>query len=283
MDGYFGDAEAAGKDAAISFVTCDLIDLEQYTEDYYPVIVKYPTFTEADLYDNGMFAVCSKSDNTRQNRSMEIITYINTNAEFRNTLYYGVEGVHYEKQQHKIDDLVYTTAYRLNDDYAMNLGKSGNVVLVYPTVDPANSANSMPLDVWEYVKNQNFEAKIDPMLGFDLNNYAEEIDADLLAYMNSLNADLVALIEAARTAGDYNALAALVGEIAVLLDATSEATIEDFVALKAYIEDTAKTVGNNLATLRENLAKATDSKAASGSVYSAYATWLSSYGYNVKK
>ena len=273
MNGYFGDAEAAGKDAAIKFVTCDMVELDQYTDEYYPIIVKYPTLTEADLFDNGMFAVCSKSIN--KTRSMEIVTYINTNAEFRNILYYGVEGVHFEKQIRSLNGVNYTVAYKLNNNYNMSMAKTGNILLVYPTVDVENPDNDMDLDIWEYVKDQNFEAKIDPLLGFELGKYAENVDTALVAYVNGINADLIAMIAAEQAEGDLAGLKALVAEIAILLDATSEATADDFVALKDYVENT------DLAELRENLAKATSSQESSMSAYSAYKKWLSTTGFKV--
>ena len=278
--GFFGDA--TDKKAAIKFVTCDLIDLENYTDDYYPVIVKYPTLTETDLYDNGMFAVCSKSVNAI--RSMEIITYLNTNAAFRNILYYGVEGEHFETQIRTLNGVSYKVAFKLNNPsnlYPVSLDKTGNVVLVYPTVNPEDESESMVLDVWEYLKQQNFEAKIDPMLGFELKSYQDSVDATLLAYMESLNDDLVTILSAVQAEKDLAKLAKLIDEIAILLDAESTATAEDFDLLKSYIEDTESTVANDLAALRVNLQKAMSRNAADASAYSAYVSWLKSTGYKV--
>ena len=283
--GFFGDADAAGKDAAIKFVTCDLLELDQYTEEYYPVVVKYPTLNASDLYDNGMFGVCSKAKN--QERCMELITYMNTNVELRNLLAYGVKDVHYETTDREVNGIRYTVAYKLNNDYKMSWAKTGNYFVLYPLVDPIHEENSLPADIWETVKKQNFDAVIDPMLGFDLSKYTEKIDTTLVAYMNKLNSELVAAIDAARTAKDSAMLAALIAEIKALLDAESTLTAEDFAILKGYIESTDSAVANDLDTLRANLKKAmsksADSETKLLSPYGAYASWLSSTGYAVKE
>ena len=281
--GFFGDAEAAGKDAAIKFVTCDLLDLDQYTDEYYPVVVKYPTLSESDLYDNGMFGVCSKAKN--KDRCMEVITYINTNVELRNLLAYGVKDVHYETTEREVNGVRYTVAYRSNNDYKMSMAKTGNVFVLYPLVDPYDDESGMPADIWETVKQQNFEAVIDPMLGFDLAKYTEKLDVELVAYLNKLNSELVAAIESVRTAKDSATLAILIGEIAALLDAESTLTADDFTLLKAYIESEESAVANDLNTLRVNLAKAksgsADKETKLLSPFGAYKSWLSSTGYAV--
>ncbi len=162
---YFGEA-TEGKKSAISFCTGDIALYDELLENYYPVIVKYPTVTMEDAFAN-MFGVCTYSVDPA--RSMQIITYLNTNADFRNLLQYGVEGVHYKL----VDEDGKKIVARLTDKedkelYVMDVFKTGNAFIAYPAPD-------MDPDIWEVGKRQNREAKIEPLFQFDLGAYAREI------------------------------------------------------------------------------------------------------------
>ncbi len=161
FDGYFGDA--TGKTAALKFVDGDYTFLDAFYsngycvyegEEYYPVPVVYPTASTEDIFGN-MFGVCSYTRDV--GRSMEIITYMNTNAEFRNILQYGVEDTHYEL----IDNGNGTTTLKyLVDDYKMDIYSTGNVFMAHPQPN-------MSADIWENGKVQNRYSMVDPLLGFD--------------------------------------------------------------------------------------------------------------------
>ena len=97
--GYIQDGDVAeGTQTAVKFITgdstvCANTDAEGVVvykdadgQEYYPVIVGYPTATSEDIYGN-MFGVYKYARSV--SRSMEIITYLNTNADFRNLLQYG--------------------------------------------------------------------------------------------------------------------------------------------------------------------------------------------------
>ncbi|MBE6553049.1 MAG: hypothetical protein E7666_01775 [Ruminococcaceae bacterium] len=165
-DGYFGDA--TGKTAALKFVDGDYTFLDAFYsngycvyegEEYYPVPVVYPTASTEDIFGN-MFGVCTYTRDV--GRSMEIITYMNTNAEFRNILQYGVEGTHYEM----IDNGNGTTTLKyLVNDYKMDIYSTGNVFMAHP--QPHMSA-----DIWENGKVQNRYSMVDPLLGFDFAGHA---------------------------------------------------------------------------------------------------------------
>lgn len=176
--------------AAVSFVKGDsqiIMETERedkatgkekgvYTKDgrdYYVVVAKYPEASEKELYGN-MFCVYEGSNYV--NRSMEVITRINTNAELRNLLQYGILGEHYELNAdgtaHLLADttsLYLTDAegkQRVNEDapgvYRMDIEKTGNCFVAAP-----QEADGP--DVWEYAKKQNEAALINPLLGFDFN------------------------------------------------------------------------------------------------------------------
>ncbi len=157
--GYYGDV-AEGQRAAVQFVTGSLTDYEKLAEDYYPVIVKYPAADLTDVYEN-MFGVCNYSVDTT--RSMQILTYLNTNADLRNILQYGVEDVHYEFEGEGSDKKVSP----LNEDYVMDIFKTGNVFIT-------NLTTSMDEDIWEVGKKQNREALIEPLLTMDFLQLAKD-------------------------------------------------------------------------------------------------------------
>jgi ABC-type glycerol-3-phosphate transport system substrate-binding protein len=167
LGSYFGDA--TGKTAAVKFVTGDSTVLTynekegayEYVETvggkkvtYYPIVVKYPTASSEDIYGN-MFGVCTYS--VSLSRSMEIVTYLNTNSDFRNLLQYGVEGTHYEVEE---DEDGNKTVKRLTKDYHMDIYATGNVFIAYPEPD-------MSADIWESGKVQNRYSLVEPLLGLD--------------------------------------------------------------------------------------------------------------------
>lgn len=157
LNGYFGTA-AEGQKAAVRFEAGDLAKYESYrSEDskYYPVIVKYPTVDVDDVYKN-MFGVCAYTVDV--SRSMQILTYLTTNVDFRNLIQYGEEDVDYKK----IENGNVVTVERLKETYMMDVFKTGNAFIAYP--DPAKDLSA---DVWEIGKKQNRDALIEPLLNFD--------------------------------------------------------------------------------------------------------------------
>ncbi len=160
LDNYFGSEEESGKRAAVKFVQGDAVSVRQYEDRYYPVIVKYPTASVADIYDN-MFGVYARSKSV--SRSMEIITYLNTNVEFRNVLQYGVEDVHYTLVED--GDRTYVERDKYNR-YIMDVYKTGNAFLAY-------HEEYMSADIWESGKNQNRNSLIEPLLDFDFAEYVK--------------------------------------------------------------------------------------------------------------
>ena len=161
FNGYFGEV-AEGQKAAIKFESGSLTDYEKYLgedSEYYPVIVKYPSVNVSDVYDS-MFGVCTYTVDVA--KSMQVLTYLNTNADLRNILQYGVEGEHYKLVE---DEKGNVQVVRLTDEnknvlYSMDVFKTGNAFVAYPETN-------MKADVWEKAKKQNLEALIEPLLNFD--------------------------------------------------------------------------------------------------------------------
>ena len=197
--GYFGEVKD-GQTAAVFFQEGDArIKLEAeankgvYTvggKEYYAVVAEYPEATEKELYGN-MFAVYANSNYLA--RSMEVITYLNTNAELRNLLQYGIEGQHYTLVGDKETGL---TARPLSNKeygiYRMDIAKTGNCFIATPT-------ESMGADAWTYAKSQNNDALVNPLLGFDFNTAVADsdysLDVTLIDHIAELNAQALDAIK----------------------------------------------------------------------------------------
>ena len=159
--GYFG-TPAEGQKSAISFVKGDASVVEDYEDDNYVVVVDYPKAADQDIYAN-MFAISTYTSNL--SKSMQVITLLNTDAEFRNLFQYGIKGVNYDLNADG-------TAYMLaGNAYNMDIAKTGNEFIAYVP-------EGMNVDVWEYAKQQNRESQVNPLLGFsfanELNSQEEE-------------------------------------------------------------------------------------------------------------
>lgn len=122
----------------------------KYGEEYDISIYERPHATQEDLFA-GAFAVSSSTKSL--NRSLEVITAINTNPEIRNLLQYGVEGVHYNLN----DD---NQVVRILDEngkstYNMNILYTGNTYLAY-------TEEGMDPHQWEYDKARNLDSILTP-------------------------------------------------------------------------------------------------------------------------
>ena len=144
---------------------------EDESGEYYVVPVAYPTATAEDIYGN-MFAVAKTTLSVE--RSMQIITYLNTNAEIRNLLQYGIEGQHYVVQQVNNENGETVKSIKRQPDkqgneYVMDIYATGNVFLAH-ILDRDKDTN---FAIWANGKKQNRDSLIEPMLGFDLAEYAQ--------------------------------------------------------------------------------------------------------------
>ena len=208
-NGYFAkaDDERDASKAAVRFMEADYAVKQKADEnggvykdangrEYYVYIVKNPEVGEKELYGN-MFAISANS--VRTQACMQILTLINTNAEARNILQYGVEGVNYTVDEIEKNGEKEYVVKRLNKDYMMSIEKTGNCFIAYPDPDdkemfPAGS--NMTMAYWENAKKQNNDALINPLLGFDFDTelgrqelYEMETDDILATFTNYKDLD----------------------------------------------------------------------------------------------
>ncbi len=181
---YNAEAVASGKDFAVGYIKGGAELVEQYDDKYEVVPVAMPTLYTQDLYQN-MFGVSAYSMDL--GRSMDVITYLNTDEEFRNLIQYGIEGENYELVSSSVLDVngdPYKQVKYLDNKYRMDVNKTGNVLLAYTTVD------QNPL-LREYAKEQNRDIKISYSMGLQLDYNEMIIHADYFQEMRTLSKTLL--------------------------------------------------------------------------------------------
>ncbi len=197
--GYYGDENDADKPFAVGFMRGGAELYAEYGDEYELVVLERP-YVEADDLFSDMFAISSTT--TSVTRSMEILTYLYTDEEFRNILLYGVEGENFEISETAPDEDGKTYKYvtRLNEDYMMAPEKTGNVCLMYPL-------DSQPANLTEYYKLQNSEASTDLLLSFTYEDVTNEapIIPEHITLLNEYSAELLSNIKSAETVEALNA------------------------------------------------------------------------------
>ncbi len=295
--GYYG-TPAEGQSAAVSFVKGDARILQEYNavmaevkkgnnstgyvwnkanetagntyyvEDgkaYYVVVAEYPEATEDELYGN-MFAVYANSANI--SRSMKVITYLNTNKEMRDLLQYGIEDVHYERNEGADEGTVSLLSnHPKSGTYRMDIERTGNCFIATPE-------KSMGADAWKYAKLQNNDSLIDPLLGFDFNTATADseyaLDILLIDHIRELNEQALEMIADCK---DKAELLSLMSDptdgFVKLYSASAGDTKFNKATNSAY--DPSQPLGPEV----ENQTPDTDGS----SPYTVYYTWLTTYGY----
>ena len=291
---YFGEA-AEGQRAAVDFVKGDSTFKKQMEKNgyctyngrtYYAIIAEYPEATENELYGN-MFAVSAYS-HFAVGRSMDIITYLNTNSTIRNLLQYGIEGKNYEISEPSEGSVL----TMLNNDYQMTLEKTGNVFMAHP-------GEGKRADAWEGAREQNNESLIDPLLGFDFNTMLDGdengLDCDglwgiteqdkqdedyvpkgMIELMTAKSADILARMNECK---DINELNKLIDALSNSKDGELKESVKDNAWIKkanndAYDPDAA-------AETITDEDPSNDDSSKGNSPYTIYVNWLKEYGYDV--
>ena len=158
-NGYYGTEADADKDFAIGYIKGGVEVIDQYSDKYEVIVHQTPVLDTMDVFEN-MFAVSSYS--TSLPRSMEILSYLYTNADFYNTLLYGIEGVNYDfDESEELDEN--GNPYKLvkmleANTYVMSAQKLGNTVLAYPMV----GENPLKSEIY---KAQNLDSTISLIMG----------------------------------------------------------------------------------------------------------------------
>ena len=187
--GYFAKTE--NEEFGVGVVTGDYALRFDYEDDYIVKAIRTPIATEDDVFSS-FFAISTFTANIK--RSMEIITLLNTTPELRNLLQYGVEGTHYV-----LDDD--GKVERLNNDYMMDINKTGNVFMAYPE-------EGMDVNAWVYGKLQNSECAAHVMLGF--REVWGNVNAETMQRITALSKEYKDKLDACKTADEIEAFCASV-------------------------------------------------------------------------
>ncbi len=192
--GYVTTTEPA--EFGVGYVTCSAEEVQKYADDYHIVTYLHPEGTRAD-YLQTVFAVSCFTKST--NRSMEIITMLNTDTELRTILQYGAQGVHWKYDEENSDVIV-----KLSDEYKMNISDTGNEFITYPDYGKS-------MDAWNYAKDQNLNSYY-PITGHFI-NYQNEENKELLANFDKFNAELWNRISNMKSDEFKSSIAALENEV----------------------------------------------------------------------
>lgn len=194
-DGYITtDANAK---AAIKVVKGSWEDRAAYEAQGYEVmVVQYPQLTDEEIYSS-MFGIGAYS--VSETRAAEILTYLNTDAEMRNLLQYGVEDVNYTLETVTVNEKDYVYAKATKDNvYLMDVEKTGNTLIAYPN-DPDDVLRH------EYDKKQNYEMVSASALGLNF-SAVFKLDEDNVRIMNAVSAKLKVAIDNMTTSAEVNTL-----------------------------------------------------------------------------
>jgi hypothetical protein len=156
-------------------------EIEQYEDDYYVNILNGPVATLDDLME-ASFAVSVYTKDVA--RSMEIVTLLNTDTEFKTLLQYGVEGTHWKKN---INDS--SVIEIISDEYKMDTVNTGNEYMTYP-------AEGVSMDYWSKAKEQNLSSYAPVTLTFTPGEYLTEDLSPVLEELSALSAQYKTRIDA---------------------------------------------------------------------------------------
>lgn len=166
---------------------------EQYGDEYEIMVMATPRVANDDIFSS-MFAISANS--TADDRAMEVITYLNTNAAVRNLLQYGIEGVNYtvetvEEKGENDSTIYYEYAKATRDNmYVMDINKTGNVFVAYP-------ASAEDVHMWNYGKKQNYDALAIHSLGFAINTQKKDSAGKLVNTLDEKSLIIMQAVSAA--------------------------------------------------------------------------------------
>lgn len=198
FEGYRG-AKGSENDFAVGILKGSGEEIAAFEEDYYTVILEKPVATEKDLFGS-MFAVSNYT--TDLSRAMQIVTFLNTDVDFRNLFQYGIKGINYKLNG---DDCAEATDENL---YDMDVYKTGNMFIAYPDAD-----RGMTYKTLENAKAQDLDVVTNPTMGFTI--VAGDLpDLNLLKATNEASDSFYSQIEACTSVEQIKTvLAACIGEI----------------------------------------------------------------------
>lgn len=221
FSGYYGTDEDADKPFAVGYIKGGPEVLEKYSHEYEVVPVALPTLTTEDIYEHA-FAVSEDTNSVM--KSAEILTYLNTNEEFRNLILYGIEEENYtwvdavdEDGTPILDEngIPYRVVSRITDKedrvYVMDVYKTGNATIAY--VEEGNDPR-----INDYALEQNQDIKLSYIIGFNIykaqfTSLKKEVDLTALKAVSEASKGIYDKIMQADTEAALDAVFAEIEEL----------------------------------------------------------------------
>lgn len=194
-------------DFAVAYVTGNETSVAGIDRNKYYVNVCDTPVKSNEAIFGSMYGVTKYTKSVE--RATEIIEMFNTNADFRNTLYYGVENIDY------IKDADSGNVIRISKDWDMDIYDTGNLYLLERSEDLGEYYYAMSANNWKAGKDLNRDAIVGLLLGFKI-NHSDELDKNIESLRKKAAAWDAQLIS---TDGDVNAAVSAIKE---QMDATSE-------------------------------------------------------------
>lgn len=140
----------------------------------YQVVVQpaYPLYMTTSSIQGSMNAISANSKHGVE--AIKLLNLVNSNAEVRNMIGYGIEGVNYKKTGD-------TSIKQLNTDYAPANFAIGTFFNGLYTVDPA------PKTEWSNLKQFEATAKSSPVLGFQFDSSNTKVATQIALIQNVYN------------------------------------------------------------------------------------------------
>ena len=218
--GYYGTEEDADKPFAVGYMKGGPEVLDTYSDDYVIVPVELPTLTTEDIYEH-VFAISEDTNSVL--KSAEILTYLNTNEEFRNLILYGIEEENYvwvdavdEEGNFLLNQHgeTYKVISRLTSkpelNYVMDPNKTGNVTITYTEKGGDPRAN-------DYALKQNRDLVVEYTIGFNLfkakSSTKADVDVAPLQAVSVASSEIYAKIIAAKNTEELDAVFAEIAEL----------------------------------------------------------------------
>ena len=273
-EGYI--TTSAEDEAAVCVVTGGWeLQAEYEAKGYRVLTMETPRATTASVFDS-MFAISEIA--AEETRAMEIITYLNTDSEFRNLLQYGLEGTNYTlntviREENGMDVERYYVTETENNLYKMDVNKTGNVFIAYPATEEG-------IDELEYGKMQNLDAAIYPTLGlfFDLETY--KLDTQSIRVINAVTPYVEAKLNAFQTKEevvdaykDFQYASSMADEILKFIDNAEVTYVNDAGETKIVTRAELATALNGMTALFQEVPGTVQSP------FGLYANWRSMNGF----
>ncbi|MBQ4120975.1 MAG: hypothetical protein IJD35_03065 [Clostridia bacterium] len=175
FNAQFGAAFVRGNDSVY----------DVYGDDYHIILTGIPYAKGEDVY-KGVYAVSKYAEmNGYADRCVEVLTCLNTNAEFRNLLAYGIENINYITDE-ETGYLSFVDASKYSEEtdddekgpevdmtYKMDLERTGNMFLLKQNDQMTEEELLLSANNWKYAIATNNHAIVSPYAKFKFTAYTQ--------------------------------------------------------------------------------------------------------------